>query len=132
MNLAAGDLDRRVTVEVCEDVRDGSGDVVRRWPPAAGSFFKRWAARKSLAPGRAVERVGSEEVVRQVDTVFVVRDDSQSRLIAPETHRIRYQGRVYEIVGIDEANNARADGRQILCASRPDRRGDRGVGDGQP
>lgn len=126
--LAAGELDRRIWVEVCELTRDTSNDTVKVWPPNGGSRFKRWAAKKE-STGR--ENVGSQQLIRDFDTTFTLRWDADSRAIGPETHRVVYpleDGSIYEIVGIAEGDG-RKDSLKLLCSSRPDLTGPRGRGE---
>lgn len=113
--IRAGELDRRIDIELDTGGRDASGDHKPNWTFA----FKRWARRQDL---RVRETVAAQEVLRECDTRFKLRDDSQSRTIAPETHRIVHKGRVFEIVGISEGEE-RGDALIFLCAYRPDLRG---------
>jgi head-tail adaptor len=111
----AGKLDRRVIVEIATETQDAAGDVTVTWAVA----FKRWAIR---VDGRGREFFGAQQIVRDADTAFEVRDDSQSRSIAAETYRIVDHDKVFEIVGITEGRE-RADTLILLCAYRPDLRG---------
>lgn len=126
MNQAAGKLDRRVTVEAAVENPDAAGDEVKTWTVA----FHRWAA-KSDAYGREIK--SAQQLVRDVDTIWTMRYDTESRSISPELHRFLYLGTVYEIVSISEGSG-RFDTLDFLTASRPDLRGDRGrdLGSGQP
>ena len=117
MNAAAGTFDRRIAIQVATDVTDAAGDVTQTWAES----FKRWSIK---ADSRGREFFGAQQVVRDADTVFEVRSDSQTRLIAPETHRVFYNSRIYEIVAVAEGRE-RKDTLLLLCASRPDQRGAR-------
>jgi head-tail adaptor len=92
---AAGDLDRRIEVQTAAPVTDQAGDVGE---PVWTLAFKRWAA---CLPSQnsASESQGAQLVVRQSDTVWRIRDDSEARMIAPESHRVIHKGRIFEIVG---------------------------------
>lgn len=131
MRLAAGDLDRRITIEVATETKDDAGDVLRDvWGPPPGwpSGGKRWASKRDGRPQESPALGVAQQVLRQVDTVFTLRWDRFTRDIAPETFRVVYQDRAYEIVGLGEAD--RSDGVILLCSSRPDQRGAAGpVGD---
>lgn len=120
MNSAAGDFDRRITVQVATETKDGAGDVVLTW----ADDFPLWAS-KSDSRGR--EFFGAQQTIRDADTAFTVRSTSETRAIAPEKNRVVYQDRVFEIVGISEGKE-RGDSLVILTASRPDMRGARGRG----
>lgn len=119
--LEAGKFDRRIMVQVATESKDGAGDVIKEWIDAFPRF-----ARKQDSAGR--EFFGAAQVIREADVAFTVRDDSQSRSIAPETHRIIYQDKIFEIVGIAEGA-VREDVLLILCGTRPDHRGARGFGE---
>lgn len=122
MGVPAGDFDRRITVEQCATSRDRAGDEIQTWPPDGGSTFALWAAKKDQ---RGFETNASQQLVRSADTVFEVRTSRTARAIFPETHRIRYDGKLYTIVSIQEGKE-RADTLQFLTSSRPDGRGARG------
>ena len=116
----AGDLDRRLQVQELISKRDAAGDVVRtEWR----DLFKLWAKRK---PGNIGTEIPTDNgVVRQFDLIWYVRDGRKARLLAPESHRILYKGRVYEFVGL-RPGDLREDLVQLLTSARPDKVGDRG------
>ena len=120
VKVRAGRLDRRIQIQVKTEELDAAGDVVAEsWDDS----FKLWARRVPLGVG--VEVTTQHGVLRQFDLVLEVRDGAKARTIAPETHRLMYKGRVYEVVGIREGIE-RADLIQILVSGRPDQRGSRG------
>lgn len=129
-NATAGAFDRRIEVYRATETKDRAGDPIPSWALA----FKRWACRRGDSQTKGDETIAAQQVVRQADMIWALRDDSESRLIAAETHRIEYRGAVYEIVGITEGTGARFDTLEFLCSSRPDLRGDRGRNNpsGQP
>jgi SPP1 family predicted phage head-tail adaptor len=110
MALGAGELDRRVTVELAVKGRDASNGEIVNWEPA----FKRWA-KKTDNSGQEVNT--DAQTVRYADTIWILRYDSESLAIAPDTHRITHHGVIYRIVGIGE-NPGRLDGIRILTSSR--------------
>jgi SPP1 family predicted phage head-tail adaptor len=116
----AGDFDRRITVEVAAKARDASNDEVVRWDLVPA--FKRWANKRDFQGG---ESMADQQIIRDADTVFTLRYDSESMAIAPETHRISYQGKMFKIVGTREGQG-RLAGWELLCSSRPDATGARG------
>lgn len=122
MAVSAGDLDRRITIQVGVVTRDGAGDVITSFPGT--DDFKLWAKKTDQ---RGFETVGSQELVRTADTVFEVRDRTKARTIHPETHRIEIDGKVFTIVSIQQGKT-RKDTLQLLTSSRPDGRGARGPG----
>lgn len=122
MRVAAGKLDRRLTIQVTSEPMDAAGDVLKAdWSDA----FKLWAKMKSRGPG--MELPTAAGVIRQFDTIFSVRSGPKAESIGPETHRVLWHSRVYEIVGI-APNDERGDLLDLLCAARPDLRGSRGKG----
>jgi head-tail adaptor len=130
VNIAAGDLDRRIEVFQATVSKDAAGDLVFTWDPPALKF-NRWAAKRDAY---ASEIQGAQMLARQADTVWTLRWDSQSRAIAPENYRFMWRGTVYEIVGVTENKGGRMDALDFLTSSRPDLQGDRGrlLASGQP
>ena len=115
MNADVGSFDRRIIVQRSTPTQDSAGDEVQNWTDA----FKRWAARSDKSAGQFF---GAQQIVREYDTTFEIRDDSQSRSIAPESYRVVDRDRVYQIVGVTEGKE-RGDTLILLCSSRPDLRG---------
>lgn len=127
MKIAAGDLDRRIQIQEATEGKDAAGDVIpTAWGPPAGwpREGKRWASKRDGRPNEIAALAQAQQVLRQMDTVFVLRWDRRSSVIAPETFRVIYRDRIYEIVGLGEGE--REDGVILLCSSRPDQRGARG------
>lgn len=120
MNKEAAAFDRRIMVQVATVSKDGAGDEVKTW----ADDFPLWAS-KSDSQGR--EFFGAQQMIRDADTAWTVRSTSESRAIAPETNRIVYKERTFEIVGIAEGKET-GDVLTILTASRPDMRGARARG----
>lgn len=123
MAIGAGELDRRVTVQIAQISRDRTNDTIKTWSLDAGKCFKRWS-RKADSRGGITQ--GDQQNIREADTVFTLRKDSQSESIAPETHRFFYKARVYEIVGIQEGKDERGETLEFLTSHRPDGGGPRG------
>lgn len=114
----AGKLDRRILIQLAGVSKDASNDELDTWV----DWERLWAEKRERGAFREVN--AQHEVLRDSDTLFVVRRNSISRQIAPESHRIIYADRVYEIVGLGEGL-ARDDTIHIMCAYRPDLRGAR-------
>lgn len=116
----AGNLDRRLLIQELVTQKDAAGDVLRTdWR----DVFKLWAKRK---PGNIGTEIPTDNgVLRQFDLIWYVRDGRKARLLAPETYRIIYKGRVYEFVGLLPGDQ-REDLVQLLTSARPDKRGERG------
>lgn len=114
--MQAGKFDRRIQVQSATFTQDDAGDPIPTWADA----FKRWAHKKESGSSQTE---GASSVLREFSVVFTVRDDSDTRAIAPETHRILYDGREFTINGITEAREGRHAYRVIMCSTRPDLRG---------
>lgn len=118
--VESGDLDRRIQIQEAVETKDTAGDVIST---AWVDLFKLWAKRVPRSAG--TERSIQAGVLREFDVRFEVRDGRKAQSIAPETHRVLYKGRIYEIVGT-VALQERQDLIGLLCAARPDQRGSRG------
>lgn len=114
----AGELDRRIMIQLSTPKLDPSGDQIQSWD----DDFKLWARRVPKAVG--LEKTTEGGLLREYDIVFEVRDGGKARSIAPESNRLIYKRRVYEIVGVRPSAH-RADRIEILAATRPDQRGSR-------
>ena len=123
MPISAGELDRRITIQVATDTRDAANDVVKDWTTAPS--FELWAKKTDQ---RGFEAQGAQQLVRTADTVFEVRQGTKSRAIHPESHRVVYKGKIFTIISIQEGRD-RGDTFQLLTSSRPDGVGARGQGD---
>lgn len=120
MGLSAGELDRRIQIQRATKARDTANDEVDVW----ADDFKLWASKRDRGP---YETAAAQELIRAFDTVFEIRSSARARAIAPESHRIVYADRVFEIVGITEGKD-RGDSLLLLASGSPDGRGDRGPG----
>lgn len=116
---AAGAFDRRIQIQEAREAQDQSGDPIQIW----GDEFKLWAERRVNKPGKEIQAAGG--TLRQFDLTFRVRDNALSRRIAPETHRVTYQGKIYEIISVLPGRD-RDDVIDVYVAGRPDQRGPRG------
>lgn len=86
-----GKLDRRITIQVRTYTRDASNTKVETWANQCSV----WAEYVSQR-GKESEIAGADR--SQENQQFRIR----YRSIAPGTHRIRYSGKTYDIVGIAE------------------------------
>lgn len=120
MRPPAGDLDRRITIELASFVKDDAGDPIPTWSVAFKLYAKRIIKSGISQPGS--ETPTPQVVLRQADVNWEVRFGPKAQSIAPETHRVVWKGRVYEILGILEGTG-RGDRIQLSCATRPDLRG---------
>jgi SPP1 family predicted phage head-tail adaptor len=121
-NIRAGDLDRRITIQVATETRDAANDPVKEWNPA--DFFKLWAKKVDQ---RGFETAAAQQLVRTADTVFTIRQSDRARSIYPESHRIELDGKLFTIISVQESK-MRGDCLELLTSSRPDGVGARGVG----
>lgn len=118
-SIKAGDLDRRIEIQIATRNKDKAGDEVDDWRLA----FKLWSKQREY---RGIEMNGAQQTVRTADCVFTVRTGTQPRTIAPESHRVVHHGRIFEIIGVQESADLN-DGLDILACSRPDLVGARGL-----
>lgn len=127
MKLSAGELDRRITFQVAVDTTDAAGDPVATWQAvldSRGNPLGRFAKKKDGRPTEDPALNTAQQVLRAIDTTWIVRFDPFTSTVGPESHRIVYRDRIYEIVGLGEGD--REDATIFLCSSRPDQRGARG------
>lgn len=116
---AAGAFDRRIQIQEAREEPDASGDPIQVWEDE----FRLWSQRRPNKPGKEVNAAGG--TLRQFDLTFRVRDNDLSRRIAPETHRVVYKGKIYEIISVLPGQD-REDVIDVYVAARPDQRGPRG------
>lgn len=105
--LAAGDLDRRITIERAITTTDPLGGEVRSWIPVATV----WA---QVLPDTAEERFRAQEVSASKRTVFNIRWG----VAVTVTDRLDYEGRTFEISEVTEIG--RRVGQKIRAAARAD------------
>lgn len=90
--MRAGRRDRRITIQVRSESQAPSGEVIEAW----ADFAKVWARKRDM---RASERFAADQKIAEVDTVFEVAHQRALLKIAPDTHRIIFGGRVFEVHG---------------------------------
>lgn len=117
---STGKFDRRISIEVSTETKDAAGDPVQSWAHSFYLFARRIQQSGSSAPGREVSADNVQ--LRQSDIIWQVRWSARSAALGPETHRIVYKGRVYEILGLVEGEG-RSERISMRCATRPDQRG---------
>lgn len=110
--MRSGKLDRRITVQVRSVTRDATGGEVETWTNA----YDIWAERETTG---ATERFAASQRIADVDTLFRIRwNDDVERLVTPQSHRITYRGRWYEVLGVVEIG--RREGLWLPTKSRGD------------
>ena len=115
-----GGFDRRLTIEIATPTRDDAGDVVNVWAEAFKLFAKRLVPRPTSVLGQ--ETMAEHAVLHRSQVNWILRFGTKAQSIAPETHRIRYQGRVYQILSIVEGTG-RSEEIVVRTATTPDQRG---------
>lgn len=111
MNIAAGRLDRLITV------------LVRTVTPSplTGEHVETWSDLWVDLPAEHLDRAAGErfaarQAIAEIDTIFTVRWHPALDVIRPDTHRVRFEGREYKVHGTMQ------DGRrgivQINCVAR--------------
>lgn len=107
--MRAGPLDRRVTVQEKVVTQSPAGGEIEVW----SDLYALWMGKRDV---RAAERFAAQQVVAEIDTVFTARFAPALLDIRPDTHRLVYRGRVYNIHGLTELG--RRDGVEIACSAR--------------
>ena len=117
MNIGPGELDRRIEFHENVGTRDAAGDPGFVWTLR----FKRWA--RFITPRRILVESNQPQVtLRDSDIDWLVRQDPQTRIVAPENWSIFWRGQRYYIVGVIPSPE-RLDGFHFRTSVRPDRRG---------
>ena len=105
--IAAGDLDRRITIERAIITADEYGNSVESW----GAFATVWSKVTHVSDG---EKWKAAEVGAHVDTRFLIRWGFS---VTP-LDRVIYDGRVYSINGVKEIG--RREGQELSTSARAD------------
>lgn len=113
--MRAGELDRRVKIQKREITQSPTGEEVESWTtiPTSAPDNCIWMGKRDM---RANERWAAQQVVAELQTVFTARWYPAFDTIGPESHRLVYRGRVYDIHGIREIG--RQEGVEIAAAAR--------------
>lgn len=111
MAQQSGTYDREVMVQLKTATRGAAGGEEFDW----ANVRNIWMQKRDV---RANERIAANQKMAEVDTVFRARwsplmDDMEFR---PDTHRLVYDGRAYEVHGTIEVG--RRDSVDIMCAAR--------------
>jgi SPP1 family predicted phage head-tail adaptor len=112
MGLAAGDLNRRITILRSRREFDG----LQHRAGAPEEFVTRWA---SATPVRDGERFAGGETQASLTMRFVVRYDAQTATIDP-TDLVEYDGRTFGIAGVKEVGFR--EGVEISATARTEQR----------
>lgn len=107
--LSAGDLDRRIRIEVGTETAhpNGSGEQVTTWATLA----RVWA---SVQPLQGRERFTAQQVAAEIDTRIRIRYRSD---VQPERTRVVDENdRVFDVKSVLELG--RRDGLEILATAR--------------
>lgn len=108
--MHSGQLDRRVSVQSVATTEDALGTPVENWTDAAD----RWA---SISYGTGQERRDAAQENASLNATFTVRDDSLTRAIAPGTHRLTFDGFIWDIV-TNAPSARRGNHRSITATAR--------------
>ena len=92
--IKTGDLDRLITIQVATTSNDEFNAPIKTW----SQYIKPWAKVTEVSDR---EKVHSEEVGSSITTRFVIRHSTQSKVV-DTVHRILYDGRIYDIVGVKD------------------------------
>lgn len=97
MQLRPNMLDRRIRLERRTVVTDSSGQPVEHWDLVA----EVWAR---YEPGPGTERFGVQQLVATTDVRFLIR----WRRDATPLHRVVFEGREYDVLGVQELGRREA------------------------
>lgn len=92
--MRAGRLDRRVTLQRRTVTRGSTGQEVETWADER----RIWMSKRDV---KASERFTGDQLVAEVDTIFTARALAVSD-VSPETHRLVYDDRIFELKGLRE------------------------------
>lgn len=109
--LAAGKLDRRVTLERFTTTKDAFNNDVEAWAPLATV----WAAYEPIRDG---EKFRAGETAAGLSARFTIRYSAQVADLNPKD-RLTFKGITYAILGVKEAEG-RNVALEITCAARGD------------
>lgn len=110
--MKAGPLDRRITIERFTTEKNEWNEDVEVWAP----LVTVWANRRDASAG---ESYRAQSVSAQITTRFTIRYSSQVADVNPKD-RIRYEGRLYNIVAVREAAEGRRVALEIDAVARAD------------
>jgi SPP1 family predicted phage head-tail adaptor len=110
MALAAGKMDRRITLERFSETRDEYNEPVKAW----GALAIRWASYEPISDG---ERFRAGETAATASARFVIRWSSAVADLNPRD-RLVFEGVTHEIVHVKTIG--RREGIEITCLTRAD------------
>lgn len=106
--IAAGTLDRRVTIEALTESQSGSGGLTQSWAAVATV----WCGFRPLA-GREGFVSDAAQRAAFADALFTMRYNPGLTL-SPKTHRVVLGGRPYDIVSVAQVSR----GETVEVAAR--------------
>lgn len=109
--LAAGKLDRRITLERFTTTQDDFNNDVEAWTPLATV----WAAYEPIRDG---EKFRAGETAAGLSARFTIRHSAQVADLNPKD-RLTFKGITYAILNVKEAEG-RNVALEITCAARGD------------
>ena len=109
--IAAGSLDRRVSILRAGSIDDGTASIDGPYV----EIGRRWAKKTDVSDG---ERVRAAAQSQEITSRFLVRSDALTRTITGKD-RLQCRGVSYEVTGTKETDD-RDDGIEITTVARPD------------
>lgn len=110
MGLAAGKLDRRVTIQRYGISYNGNNEPIEAWT----DLDTVWASVEYASDG---EKVRAASVGATISVRFQVRYSSTVRDVNPKD-RVSFEGKLFDIAGVKEL--ARREGLEISAAAQAD------------
>jgi head-tail adaptor len=94
--MNAGALHHRPVFQTATLTQSGSGAEAKAWPPDGGASFTEQASFQYVG-GR--EFPGREKLYEQTTARVIVRYSSRTSPVTAATHRILYDGKIWNILG---------------------------------
>ena len=110
MALAAGKMDRRITLERFVTSADQFNEPVKAW----GALATRWASYEPISDG---ERFRAGETAATASARFVIRHSTAVADLNPKD-RLTFDGAAWQILHVKEIG--RREGIEITCSVRAD------------
>jgi SPP1 family predicted phage head-tail adaptor len=107
--VRTGRLDRQITLQSVSVVQDDLGQPIETWTNVATV----WAERESQS---ATKRFAAQQRFAEVDIVWRIRWYPWAPDVRPDTHRVVYQGRPFNVLGAVELG--RKEGLHIATKAR--------------
>lgn len=108
--MRTGRMDRQIAIQSVSTAQNSYGEEIETWTDVATV----WASRESQ---RATERFAAQQRYATIDAIWTIRfNEDWTPAISPKTHRVVFESRTYEILGVLEIG--REEGVQLITKAR--------------